>query len=105
MEMSPSALSEVDAVDVDARCRPAVRIRQHSSFDDIIQHTSAYVLVLLHMFVTYYWQCRSIRTHVSRRDASKQDRSTPQETTPPFINILEALHPNKIRKCRPEKDK
>jgi len=32
-------------------------------------------------------------------------RRTTQMSNPPSISILEACHPNKVRKCKPEKDK
>jgi hypothetical protein len=39
------------------------------------------------------------------RDASSQDRKTPQEIVIPPIKSLEAWHPNKVRKCRLDQDK
>jgi hypothetical protein len=41
----------------------------------------------------------------SNRDASSQDRKTPQEIVIPPCKNLEAWHPNKVRKCRLNQDK
>ena len=41
----------------------------------------------------------------SGRDFSTLDQSTPKETTPPFINTLEAWLPNKVKKLRVDKDR